>query len=124
MSDRIILRDVDKFYGEVLGVNPQKGYVCAGVAADQFRVELPAVLERHDNALTILNDMMVGEDIAFIRINDDPGPRTHLSAGLRLLRRRLHVKEAPEERVVEQRVHLDRATAFDGNIDNGGRHFC
>ena len=57
----------------VVGRDTEQSHVGAGVAADQHRVVLMAVAERDDDAVGVLNHVMVRDDEAFIGIDDDAG---------------------------------------------------
>ncbi len=73
------------------------------VAADDFGLEVAAVLQRHGDLAGVLDHVRVGDDVAVA------GVENHARAGAleRPLARagiRRHVEEAAKERVIEQRV--------------------
>ena len=59
------------------GVDLQHGEVGQGIGAYQQRFEDPAVLQRDDNLVGIVNHMLVGQDIAAL-VHDHPGAKRQL----------------------------------------------
>ena len=84
-----------------------------------------AVVEQGDGDLArVLDDVVIGDDVAVLRVDDHAGAR---ALELPLTRPRVgrHIEEAAEEGIVQQRIALT-GLLFDGaarrDVHHGGRH--
>ena len=59
---------------QVAGVlNLQQSDIALVVAADKLSVELTAIIKLNADFLRLIDDVIIGQDVAFGGINDDPG---------------------------------------------------
>ena len=56
---------------QVFGRNLQHRDVGVGIAAHERGVKLPIVLQRHDDPVGMLDDVMICQDVAGLRVDDD-----------------------------------------------------
>ena len=50
----------------------QQGDIALLVAADQFGIELTPVVELDADFLGLINDVIIGQHVAFCSVNNDP----------------------------------------------------
>jgi len=105
--------------GQIVGLDLEQSDIRAGITADQLCIELPPVLERHDDPFAVLHDVVVGQHISFVGIENHTGACAHLAARLRLLRKRLHVEKSSKKGIVEQWVQFGSSPTFNRNVDDG-----
>ncbi len=102
----------------------QDGDIRAFIAADDLGGKASIVEQGDGDFAGVLDHMMIGDDIAVLRVDDDARART-LELALARLRIGRYVEEAAEKRIVEQGIPL-AGFLFDGasrcNVDHGGRH--
>lgn len=68
-----LVRIADGNRGQIGLLDLDDGNICSDVAPDQFRQHAPAVRQANLDARGILDDMIVGENIAVAGVNDDAG---------------------------------------------------
>jgi hypothetical protein len=90
----------DRDGGQIVGRKLQHRDIGIRVAPDQLGFETAVVLGRDFNIVGVLDDVRICHDIALRGIDDYAGARRLRFA----LDRLLHVEEAAEHRVLEQRV--------------------
>ena len=114
VAHRQLLRVAERQRGEIVGVDLQQSDVGLRIAAHQLGGELAAILERHRDLVRVVDDVVVGDDVALVGVNDDASagaaPR-HLATA----------KEPPEGRIVEQRMP-GRTTAGHLDVDHCRRN--
>ena len=121
VSDLELGRIPERHGDQIRLLGLQDGDVRAFVAADDLGGKGPVVEQRDGDFAGVLHHMMIGDDVAVLRVDDDAGARA-LELALARPRIRRRVEEAPEKRVVEQRVAL-AGLLLDGaarrDIDHG-----
>ena len=94
----------------------------AFVAADDFGAESAVVEQRDGDLAGVLDHVMIGDDVAVLRVDDD-ARSCALELALTRLRILRSVEESPEKRVVEERIvaglFLDGPAR--GDVHHGGR---
>ncbi len=55
-------------------LNLQQSDIALVVAADKLSVELTAIVKLDADFLRLIDDVIIGQDVAFGGINDDPEP--------------------------------------------------
>jgi len=88
------------------------------IPADDLRLELAIVLQRHGDLGRVLDHVRIGDDVAVLRIDD------HARAGtlkLAFARAVGNAEEAAIERVVEQRIAFLANRAFRRDVHDGRR---
>ena len=104
---------------QTTGGDLQHGDIGLGIAADQPRLETPIVLCGDLDAGGVFDDVSVGQYIALRGVDDHAGTgRLGLALDRLLL---LQVEEAPEQRILQQRVVLAHPTAH-RDADDARRH--
>ena len=102
---------------QAVGRDLQHGQVGVRIRADHARLDRAVVVQGHVDVVGALGDMVVGQHIALGRIDDHARAERLLDALARLVR---DVEEAPEYRVVEERIaHLHAGLRVD--VDHGRR---
>ena len=86
------------------------------IAADQRRLQQPAVGEGHIDVVGTLHDVVVGDDVSPPRIHDHAAART---AGLAIALSARNIEKAAEEGVFEEGVP-HRYRGGGGNVHHGG----
>ncbi len=101
----------------------QYGDIRRLVAADDFRFQVAAILQRDGDLARVLDDVCVGDDVALFGVENDTGPGALKRSLPRTIFGR-HVEEAAEKRIIEQRIL--RSPVFDraarGDVHHGGGH--
>src|SRR5690606_27615413 len=104
--------------GQVGRIDPEQSDVGRLVAADQLSGEAAAILQRDRDLARAVDDMVVGENVTLVRVDDDAGPGAHAGPLLRHLRQ---VEEASEVGIVEERVGPGRRAGRDRDVHHRGR---
>ena len=90
---------------------------------DSFQVALGTFVITSEPTVQLKGDTGAGDRVDFDEalggVDDDARAQALCFAAERLIR---HVEEAPEERVIEQRVQLHLDVTFAGDIDHRRRH--
>lgn len=105
---------------QVVGVDPDNGHVRVRVGPHQFRLELPAVVERNLDLIRFFDDVGIGHHQTLIRIDHHAGSEA-LTPAFPLPGRQ--VEEPPEERVAQQRILTDSHGSGRGYVDHPRQRF-
>ena len=104
--------------GEAARFDLEQRDVGLRIGADQARRIGAPVVERHLDLGGVGDDVAVGQDVAARGVDDHAGARA-LPSRARHLRQ---IEEAPEERVVEQRIGGALDPGAHRDVDHAGRH--
>ena len=93
------------------------GHITCGIGPNQFRAQFPAVFGGDRNFISLINDVVVGDDIAIFGVHDNPRAQ---AAGWALLLG--DIKKSSEKRILHQGVLLILDHGGCRNIDYGRLH--
>jgi hypothetical protein len=75
IADLQTIRIAERDLRQVLRLDLQQRDVGRRIAADDFRLEIAAILQRHGDLAGVLDHVRVGDDVAGLRIDDHAGTR-------------------------------------------------
>jgi hypothetical protein len=89
---------------KIVGRDAEQREVGLGVGPDDLCIELTSVPQDHRDPVPAPDHVLVGDHVPLLRVHDHARSRRTDLALSRMLR---NTEEASEERILEQRVHLE-----------------
>ncbi len=119
VADAQLARIAERHLDQRFVLHLQHREVGAFVRADDLRAQAAVVRERDRDLVRVLDDVVVGEDEALLRVDDHARAR-RLDLAAAVLALSAEVEEAAQELVLRERVVRLDATA-DRDVDDRGR---